>query len=1118
MKKLLVALCFICLAHFIDAQEIVVQTLNYDSETRDTLIQFPEVDHNNWEKIIMKYSMRCKDGLVSPAISGQTNIGCGEWDYSCNTYITDSTKVDSLRTVSPDFEISNFSGDAFAYSENPTYQYYISNLYEVEALSVSNEVMYPLIQSNETLDLLAGNGDTKRFSFEWKKADLFDAGLSEGNIDAIGLNIDSGSGTFRNFKIRMRHGIDGTDFCFYQNDWQEVYYNHTEFNSNFEKILLHTPFDWNGIDDIQLDISYEVINSTVALSSLSESNPRIYSASNNKVWVSNGVGQIRIVDDFSTIDKEISIAFWTKGADVLPVNTFFLEGVDQDDNRQVNIHLPWNNGQMYWDCGNDGSGYDRINKAATTDQIKNTWNHWVYIKDANTGIMRIYLNGGLWHEGTSKTKAIDLDVLVIGSSSNFNTPYFGEIDELCIWDKALSPAEVRANHCGFTSAQDENLILRYDFENLDAINDLSPAQNDGEVIGDLHGYDAFPRDFNFYNGTLTSMPDIFPIKGEYDLNVVALTSMDSIQNAPHRVDAYGLNGTDRVLENTMYYYPAGDMSVFNEDGSIHSTISIDPDGVITIGEMVHFTKSPMQFELMSFVTPYGINLDLGWEGKTWTFDVTDYAPLLKGSKRMYMSRGGQWQEDIDIKFLFYEGTPPRNVHSVDQVWPVTNTGWQAIMDDRRFEPRAQVKTAGDAAVVFKTVITGHGQEGEFIPRNHFISIDEIPVQWQVWKECSENPIQPQGGTWVYDRAGWCPGMPSDIRLNDFTGIMQNDVPVMIDYGIQSVAGNSNYIVNTQVIKYGEVNHTHDAAIDAIINPSGRIEYGQFNPRCSESLIRIQNRGAQNLTNATIEYGVDGGEVFTQEWEGNLSFLATDEIILRYMPSVAAANTDQLFYAKIITPNDEYPSNDVMVSDYQPVDEVDSNVMIRFKTNNNATSTGYKVYNEYDEVIFSKGPSGLSANTTYEDVLNVNGCYRLVVTDSGQDGLEWWANLSQGSGFIQVLQSDGSFKELPRDFGAFFEYHFIAGMVTDTESFDTEEFDINIYPNPSTHRVHVVLKEAEKVRNISVLHLSGREIQRVDLESAEIHNVAFDLSQLSQGIYLIRVEGEQGVVTKKLIKS
>jgi len=54
----------------LSAQDMTVQSFNYNSDTRDTVIQFPDVDHNNWEKIIMLYSMRCKDGLISPPVQG----------------------------------------------------------------------------------------------------------------------------------------------------------------------------------------------------------------------------------------------------------------------------------------------------------------------------------------------------------------------------------------------------------------------------------------------------------------------------------------------------------------------------------------------------------------------------------------------------------------------------------------------------------------------------------------------------------------------------------------------------------------------------------------------------------------------------------------------------------------------------------------------------------------------------------------------------------------------------------------------------------------------------------------------------------------------------------------
>jgi hypothetical protein len=59
--------------------DINVQAFNYNSTTRDSVISFPDVDHNDYEKILMYYSMRCKDGLVST--TNDRNKGCGEWEY-----------------------------------------------------------------------------------------------------------------------------------------------------------------------------------------------------------------------------------------------------------------------------------------------------------------------------------------------------------------------------------------------------------------------------------------------------------------------------------------------------------------------------------------------------------------------------------------------------------------------------------------------------------------------------------------------------------------------------------------------------------------------------------------------------------------------------------------------------------------------------------------------------------------------------------------------------------------------------------------------------------------------------------------------------------------------------
>src|SRR5687767_9641128 len=76
----------------------VVQTFWYDTTMRAGVFIFPNDTSIHYEKIIMLYSMRCKDGLVSSG--GNPNLGCGEWDYNCYTFLVDSSQTDSLLTIS----------------------------------------------------------------------------------------------------------------------------------------------------------------------------------------------------------------------------------------------------------------------------------------------------------------------------------------------------------------------------------------------------------------------------------------------------------------------------------------------------------------------------------------------------------------------------------------------------------------------------------------------------------------------------------------------------------------------------------------------------------------------------------------------------------------------------------------------------------------------------------------------------------------------------------------------------------------------------------------------------------------------------------------------------------
>src|SRR5437773_11605231 len=91
---------------------LVVQTLTYDSLGPAVVYHFP--DTGTYEKVLMEYSMRCHHALVSNG--SNTEQGCGQWDYNCETFLTDSSRTDSVKSTAPNYTISNWPGENFPYT------------------------------------------------------------------------------------------------------------------------------------------------------------------------------------------------------------------------------------------------------------------------------------------------------------------------------------------------------------------------------------------------------------------------------------------------------------------------------------------------------------------------------------------------------------------------------------------------------------------------------------------------------------------------------------------------------------------------------------------------------------------------------------------------------------------------------------------------------------------------------------------------------------------------------------------------------------------------------------------------------------------------------------------
>ena len=146
---------------------------------------------------------------------------------------------------------------------------------------------------------------------------------------------------------------------------------------------------------------------------------------------------------FASISDEITIAMWVNGGDESTKGcNIFSAQVGSGKKEGLGILLPFSSGWVYWDAGKGEKGLDRISKRAKPDQYKGAWNHWVFTKDAKTGVMSIYHNGALFTTGTGKIGAIGtITSASIGGGGKLS--YNGAIDNVRVYKAALSAAEVK---------------------------------------------------------------------------------------------------------------------------------------------------------------------------------------------------------------------------------------------------------------------------------------------------------------------------------------------------------------------------------------------------------------------------------------------------------------------------------------------------------------------------------------------------------------------------------------------------------------------------------------------------------------------------------------------------
>ena len=1111
---------------------------DYDSPGR-RWFTFPEDDGTTYQKILMYYTLKCfEDGTA-----GGLGFPCGEWDYLTYNYLYDHTgELDSNLLSHPQYLFNNLDFEMQEYIESPLYNTLQITYQEIEDITYDTFDQYTqLDDGTQSQEIVRTDAQRSRVQFLYTAAELQAMGMESGNI--WGMELDLGENYNASDLIRVRMAAVNDEVTeWYTGAMTSVHTGpFSPENDGWWTMPFTEPFLWNGESNILFEISgrtaepagmTDVKTLTSSTVTLSASGADRYVAFNNadKVDVPSAA--------FADLQDEVTVSFWVYGdEDIQPSNSTVFEGVNADNQRVLNSHLPWGNGRVYWDAGQSG-GYDRIDKQANNVDYEGRWNHWAFTKNAVTGEMHIYLNGELWHSGTDRFRTMEGIVkFSIGAAAGWSNYYNGKVDEFRVWKTALDQETIQT-WMGMTlddsHPQYDDLLVYYDFNEMN-----------GEPVIDHSG--------NGYNGVLQGSPEralhheqtLFMNTVQSDrkpavrvnqgtnvvISTVDMTYEEPVMIPPVSLTTYEVSGYDVEITDIDYVWEVQETYVLNEEGEIVATLPYEGETQEITNTVLEYYGAPFEvidrYEIGRFITPYGIGLDLDEDGWTWVFDVTDYEPLLHGEVEL---EAGNWQELLDMKFLFIEGTPTREVKRVEAFWKGTYNlnNFDALVTDHTI-----VKEDGEEGYRLKTRASGHGfgqgnNCGEFCYNTHKVKVNgETQWTWEIMQECADNPLFPQGGTWIYDRAGWCPGDKVKTQNFELTDLVSGGDEFTVDYDID-YDPDGNYRFEGQVIAYGAPNFATDVELVEILAPSKWKIRSRMNPICDDPIIRIRNNGTETLTSVNISYGV-GGVMNSYTWTGELGFLETADVQLSYdNPGLWQGDEEEemTFEVELTGANgsvDENAFNNYGTSQfirpplYTYGEDDDNRIIVWTKTNNAPWETTVSIETMNGTPVYYRDDFN-EANENYRDTIALNaGCYKYIISDSGEDGLSFFAN-NDGNGTARLKKVAGStFVNFEPDFGKEIVHYFRfeTDLVTVEEETKVPTFDV--YPNPGGEYFFISLKDQVESVNWYLYDMNGRVVEAEENDIPMNDRIMVNTAQLPAGMYSVVVEIDGIPVSRRWVK-
>lgn len=1121
-----------------------IQTLTFDSVlTRQGTWQFPDAS-KKYRKIVMNYTLKCDPKTAHDAYD------CGEWDYLTYNVIHHNTGRDtSYARTHRKYMLGASTADKLEYA---AYNPEASSITRTGRTTISGKRITSDGGSPETIAAFTGSDEviargTQPFRLQVMIpfSELRDKDLMSKTFGRMQLMFNNAGGAvLKNLKVKMLNTTT-PDFTGYRSGMT------TLFEGDYE-----CPADGLGIVDFFEDFATKNRNSLVIEISadgfssetaelvgsgfsgnafFGQNTPKIlkFDGTNDYVYSKNP-DLLKNVTRF-TMEAFVRIDSWKNWAKIMGIGD------------QLHFETGDTQGDLYFMIRNGMNSYGKVSGALTLGE----WAHIAVTYDGtqenNSDKLKIFING----QPATTTYTGILPNYTAGGTEPFTVSSLewnsacvdAGIFDVRIWDKTLPEEEIATWSNKFLTSEHpsyDNLLLNYTFQDIDdiTVKDSSPNHNDGAMFG-FPGVCQVAAVDNPITSSSATVPAISLISGEFTRDDCTLGCDYTEYLHPVSLAEFEITDHAPVIKSIQKVLLAGDNQYYAADGTISegNSQAIEKEGEVTNEDLAYQTASePLieEIEIGRFITPYGKGLDLGPDGFTWKYDVTDYEPYLHGDVTF---SAGNLQELIDVSFDFYEGIPPRDVVKMTEIWgSYRSMDYRDMASDIVLRETSLVKQPETRQLKLKTRLTGHGHQSndgafphccEWKDNTHTITTEEKEHRWHVWQEydCALNPVFPQGGTWPGSREGWCPGdvvKDFDFELPEYS----NHDDVWFDYSITPVPsdnqgmGTGNYIVAMQVFEYGAQNHDLDAEVVDVISPNNFPLYSRVNPICVSPKIIIRNNGSSDLTSLKFEYGIAGKTDREFTWTGSLGANLKDTVELPITADFWYPAAEKKFSVKISEPNggtDQYADNNGMTTDFELPDIYEKGCTLVLTAPTNYASTIHMTVKDMSgNIVINR--SNISNNVSYRDVLDLpDGCYTMEIISDEQIGISYWAVSEMGSGSLKILAPDGTTaKVFQPDFGYRLTYSFSIGAITSVEDMQADNL-LRLYPNPTIGEVRFRVDENLGLVPVELYDNSGRMLMSDKFDLSNGNEGKFNIAELSAGSYFIRIVGKNYDIKKNFIK-